>query len=163
VCRESGDVALENAGVVKANNDPNAPSWSSGTSLKHRWFSPATDIVHLNWGPGYSAEFDYSGESPIPFFLWEADKGIAASLTADLLYPFDDPFREVLGWLTDDYDMLEQRKDYLVWRDRGCAVGVHDRQDSGIGRHIAVGSRNGRPVGRSQYIAQTHKIEWPAL
>jgi hypothetical protein len=41
-----------------------------------------------------------------------------------------------------------------VWRDRGCAVGVHDRQDSGIGRRIAVGSRNGRPVGRSQYIAQ---------
>jgi hypothetical protein len=31
---------------------------------------------------------------------------------------------------------------------------VHDRQDSGIGRRIAVGSRNGRPVGRSQYIAQ---------
>jgi hypothetical protein len=51
----------------------------------------------------------------------------------------------------------------LLWRDRGCAVGVHDRQDSGIGRRIAVGSRNSRPVGRSQYIAQTHKIEWPAL
>jgi hypothetical protein len=43
---------------------------------------------------------------------------------------------------------------YILWRDRGCAVGVHDRQDCGIGRHIAVGSRNGRPVGRSQYIAQ---------
>jgi hypothetical protein len=42
----------------------------------------------------------------------------------------------------------------ILWRDRGCAVGVHDRQDSGIGRRIAVGSRNGRPVGRSQYIAQ---------
>jgi len=41
-----------------------------------------------------------------------------------------------------------------VWRDRGCAVGVHDRQDRGIGRRIAVGSRNGRLVGRSQYIAQ---------
>jgi hypothetical protein len=41
----------------------------------------------------------------------------------------------------------------LLWRDRGCAVGVHDRQDSGIDRRIAVGSRNGRPVGRSQYIA----------
>jgi hypothetical protein len=40
----------------------------------------------------------------------------------------------------------------IGWRDRGCAVGVHDRQDSGIGRRIAVGSRNGRPVGRSQYI-----------
>jgi hypothetical protein len=36
----------------------------------------------------------------------------------------------------------------------GCAVVVHDRQGSGIGQSIAVGSRNGRPVGRSQYIAQ---------
>jgi hypothetical protein len=69
------------------------------------------------------------------------------------------------------------RKSPILWRDRGCAVGVHDRQGSGIGRHIvegwngcavevhdrqdsgigkciAVGSRNGRPVGRSQCIAQ---------
>jgi hypothetical protein len=42
----------------------------------------------------------------------------------------------------------------ILWRDRGCAVGVHDRLNSGIGRRIAVGSRNGRPVGRSQCIAQ---------
>jgi hypothetical protein len=35
----------------------------------------------------------------------------------------------------------------ILWRDRWCAVGVHDRQDSGIGQSIAVGSRNGRPVG----------------
>jgi hypothetical protein len=42
----------------------------------------------------------------------------------------------------------------ILWRDRRCAVGVHDRLDSGVGRRIAVGSRNGRPVGRSQYIAQ---------
>jgi hypothetical protein len=41
-----------------------------------------------------------------------------------------------------------------VWRDRGCAIGVHDRQGSGIGQSIAVGSRNGRPVGKSQCIAQ---------
>jgi hypothetical protein len=36
---------------------------------------------------------------------------------------------------------------FILWRDRGCAVGVHDRQGSGIGKHIIVGSRNGRPVG----------------
>jgi hypothetical protein len=42
----------------------------------------------------------------------------------------------------------------VVWRNRGCVVGAHDRQDSGIGRHIAVGPRNGQPVGRSQCIAQ---------
>src|SRR5277367_3810584 len=37
VCRESRDVAFENAGVVKADNDLNAPCWSSGTSLQHHW------------------------------------------------------------------------------------------------------------------------------
>jgi hypothetical protein len=42
----------------------------------------------------------------------------------------------------------------ILWRDGGCAIVVHDRQGSGIGQSIAVGSRNGRPVGRSQYIAQ---------
>jgi hypothetical protein len=35
----------------------------------------------------------------------------------------------------------------LVWRDRRRAVGVHDRQDSGMGGCTAVGSGNGRPVG----------------
>jgi hypothetical protein len=29
----------------------------------------------------------------------------------------------------DPIDSME-----ILWRDRGCAVGVHDRQDSGIGR-----------------------------
>jgi hypothetical protein len=43
----------------------------------------------------------------------------------------------------------------VLWRNGGCAIVVHDRQDSGIGQSIAVGSRNGRPVGRSQYIAQS--------
>jgi hypothetical protein len=48
----------------------------------------------------------------------------------------------------------EKANKLVLWRDRGCAVGVHDRQDSGIGRRMAVGSRNCRPVGRSQCIAQ---------
>jgi hypothetical protein len=42
----------------------------------------------------------------------------------------------------------------ILWRDGRCAVVVHDRQGSEIGQNIAVGSRNGQPVGRSQYIAQ---------
>ena len=91
VCRESRDVAFENTGVVKDDNDLNAPRWSSRTALWHHWFNPATDIVHLNWGPPYNADFDNTG-NPIPFFLWEAAKGKAASLTADLLYPFHDFF-----------------------------------------------------------------------
>jgi hypothetical protein len=49
---------------------------------------------------------------------------------------------------------LYRKHQRILWRDRGRAVGMHARQDSGIGRHIAVGSRNGRPVGRSQCIAQ---------
>jgi hypothetical protein len=60
-----------------------------------------------------------------------------------MLYALDKP-----NWPSDVATVL------IVWRDRGCAVGVHDRQDSGIGRCIAVGSRNGRPVGRSQCIAR---------
>jgi hypothetical protein len=111
VCRESREVAFQNAGIVKDGSDPNAPPWFSETSLRQRWFSPATDTVHLNWAPAYGPSFDHVGE-PIPFFLWEAAKGIAASLTADLLYPFDDPSRR--GWITSDYDMLARRKDYLV-------------------------------------------------
>jgi hypothetical protein len=31
---------------------------------------------------------------------------------------------------------------------------VHDRQDSGTGRCIGIGSGNGRPVGRPQCMAQ---------
>jgi hypothetical protein len=108
VCRESRDVAFENAGIVKVNSDPNAPCWWSGTSLHHHWFNPATDIVHLNWYPAYAQQFDNTG-NPLPFFLWEATKGIAASITADILYPFENPFRE--GWSTEDYDLLEHRKD----------------------------------------------------
>jgi hypothetical protein len=35
----------------------------------------------------------------------------------------------------------------ILWRDRVCAVEVHDRQDSRVGRRTAVGSRKQAAIG----------------
>lgn len=107
-------MAFENAGVLgdDDDDDPNAPpGWMAGNSIEDPWFSPATDIVHLNWSAAYKANFSNTG-NPIPFFLWAAAKDIAVSITADLVHGFDAPFR--LEWARKDFDLLERRKDYLV-------------------------------------------------
>jgi hypothetical protein len=140
VCRESRDVAFENAGVlgvdVEAEVKPDDPEgWVSGTSLSDPWFSPAIDIVHLNWTEAYEAEF-MNASSPIPFFLWAASKGIAASITAELVHDFDPPSR--FEGSRKDFDLLEHRKDYLVTLRRVCLhVDVDQAARSGLFGRLA--------------------------
>jgi hypothetical protein len=52
VCLASRKVALENGGVQGKDDYRNAPSWSANNDNRRQWFSPATDIVHLNWALG---------------------------------------------------------------------------------------------------------------
>jgi hypothetical protein len=140
VCRESRGVAFEDAGVlgvdVEAEAEPDdAECWVSGTSISDPWFRPATDIVHLNWTEAYTVDFMNTG-SPIPFFLWTASKGIAASITADLVHAFDPPSR--FYGTDEDLDRLQHRKDYLVTLRMVCLhVDVYQAACSGLFGRLA--------------------------
>jgi hypothetical protein len=116
VCRESRAVAFENAGYIDeilAEAEPGKPyGWfGGGNAIFDQWFSPATDIVHLNWDPNYDSILQ-TRSNPISFFLWLASKGIAASINAELVHPFDPP--PYYGDTSEDFDLLDHRKDYLV-------------------------------------------------
>ncbi|KAK9312704.1 hypothetical protein V1522DRAFT_441145 [Lipomyces starkeyi] len=93
------------------DGDPSNDDGSPSTFFSPRWFSPATDIVHLNWDGPFDVSVDDSC-NPIPFFLWKAAKGIAASITVDLLGGFKSTF--LLAEVKVYFDLLERRKDYVV-------------------------------------------------
>lgn len=111
VCRESRRVAFENG--FEAERDPDAPGWlAANSSSGILWFTPSTDIIHLNWWTGYCGLYDSTG-NPIPFFLWLAAKASGgASIAADLVHPFEDEYTG--GYTNEMFALLEGRKDYLV-------------------------------------------------
>lgn len=119
VCRESRSVAFEEGGIngVHVNADivlaPGVDKF-----IDNAWFNPRTDVVHMNYSrPGnIHGNPDAAPINPVHYFLATAEKGVAASITADLLLPFAPKMepRSSQGASYYQLKLLECRKEYFV-------------------------------------------------
>jgi hypothetical protein len=117
VCREARQVAFAEGGwwedglgrIIRNNN-------------RIQWFIRAMDVVHLHWWPAYDGClrgcsygcFRGGHGNAIAWFLRLASEGRGATISADLIFPFEKDLTEVQPTDAEILDALDDRKDYLV-------------------------------------------------
>ena len=98
VCREAREVALKGHGYVMIDVDDKTqtdedgapyPPWTPWHAIFPIRFRRDVDIVHLHWHRAYDwHEYLSVPKYPLPSFQWLANQAGAASVNAELLYPF---------------------------------------------------------------------------
>ncbi len=99
VCHEAREVVLKShvyisgkEGQVDDDGVPR-PEWTTWNESLPVRLRKGLDIVHLHWNPSYDSPFFLPGPpNPFPCFQWLANQAAAASVSADLLHPFDSEF-----------------------------------------------------------------------
>lgn len=118
VCRESRSVAFENGGINGLNvNTESIRTPGFERFIENAWFNPETDVVHMNYNSRFeNLAWDAVPITPIPYLLATTEKGVAASITADFLFPFRIRMTPQLfrGANFHQLGLLEGRKEYLV-------------------------------------------------
>ena len=96
VCREAREVAFKCHACVtgeKGQTDDHGvpyPPWREWSTTVPTWFRKGFDVVHLNWTECYGYHSTaWVRTCPLPSFQWLANQSAAASVTAELLLPFD--------------------------------------------------------------------------
>ena len=117
MCREARAVASNHGrrhpyvvGEEGETDDAGAPypPWNELNATDPVRFRRGLDIVHLNWTEVYSCQSNlrWVEECPLPTFQWLANQAAAASVTAELLVPFEpgceDPYDDFSTTITGD-------------------------------------------------------------
>ncbi|KAI1860817.1 uncharacterized protein JN550_011279 [Neoarthrinium moseri] len=94
VCHEARQVVLQNRHYLMDQDEHRPLPLRKGI-----------DIVHLNWHPGYN-DHDYLPDvpDPLPKFRWLAGQAGAASVSAELLHPFN---YEAWGWFHEEHEISD--------------------------------------------------------
>ncbi len=154
VCREAREVALKRNQYVTllptgeaAHDGAGYPAWTHGNANLPARFRKGVDVVHLHWHRGYDLD-DWLAAAPypLPSFQWLANRAAAASVSADLLHPFDlerdDPWSPTT---TIGYEDIQYFSPHVLYYVVLAVVEIHISDDE-VARAGVFGALGEEPV-----------------